>query len=105
MAKKPAKTSVKTAAKKAVTTKAPSVGSIEKISVQALTTLQSLGIEQQLQSDIEWCLGSYRHDQNPAGLYDMMERALSVLQDAKARKAKGVTTKLIGDLEKSLQAK
>jgi hypothetical protein len=105
---KTTKTPAKTAAKKASTpvkAKASTTDKIEKASVQALKTLESLGIEQQLQQDIEWCLGSYRHDKNPAGLFEMTERALPVLIAAKERKAKGVTTKLISDIEKALQDK
>jgi hypothetical protein len=102
MAKKPTKTAEKAPAKKASPAK-PEVELIEKASTQALTTLHTLGIEQQLQQDIEWCLGSYRHDKNPEGLYEMIQIALRVLQDAKSRKAKGVTAKLIGDIEKALQ--
>ena len=108
MAKKPVKEVSKPAVKKtssATKSKVPAVDPIEKASLQALMTLQSLGIEQQLQQDIEWCLGSYRHDKNPAGLLEMSERALAALQEAKARKAKGVTAKVIGDLVKALQSK
>jgi hypothetical protein len=104
MAKKPTKTAEKAPAKKAASS-TPKVDLIEKASTQALKTLQALGIEQQLQQDIEWCLGSYQHDKNPSGLYDMTERALIALQEAKSRKAKGVTTKLLGDLEKALQSR
>jgi len=104
MAKKLTKTAEKAPAKKASPAK-PTADLIEKASSQALSTLNTLGIEQQLQQDIEWCLGSYRHDKNPAGLYDMTEKALKALLDAKARKAKGVTSKLIGDIEKALQSR
>jgi hypothetical protein len=108
MANKTTKAPAKTAAKKASTpakAKTSPSDKIEKASLQALKTLEALGIEQQLQQDIEWCLGSYRHDKNPAGLLEMTERALSVLIAAKERKAKGVTSKLIGDIEKALQDK
>lgn len=108
MAKKTAKAPAKAAVEKRPSpakAKTSAVDRIEKASIQALKTLESLGIEQQLQQDIEWCLGSYRYDKNPAGLFDMTERALSVLIAAKERKAKGVTSKLIGDMEKALQEK
>lgn len=104
-----AKTAVKTAAKTASkassskpVAKAPG-NKIEKISEEVLVKLQSLGIDQQLQSELEWCLGSYRFDQNPSGLYLMAERALNLLNDEKNKKTKGVTTKLIGDLETVLK--
>jgi len=78
-------------------------GNIEKVCDEALKKLQALGIEQQLQSEIEWCLGSYRFDQNPSGLYHMVERALAVFKAESAKKTKGVTAKLISDLEKVLE--
>jgi hypothetical protein len=107
MAAKTAKTSAKSAAPKAPAkskSKASPADLIEKASAQALATLQSLGIEPQLQQDLEWCLGSYRYDKNPSGLYEMAKRTIAVLQEAKARKAKGVTAKVIGDLEKAVTA-
>ena len=78
---------------------------IEKVCVDVLEKLRSLGLQQQLQNDIEWCLGSYRADGNPVGLYDMAERALSVFQEEKTKKTKGVTAKTITDIEKVLAEK
>lgn len=106
MPTKPVKTPKASTPKAPAKTKSKSspADMIEKASLQALKTLQSLGIEQQLQQDIEWCLGSYRHDKNPEGLYEMTKRSISVLQEAKERKAKGVTAKLLTDLEKAVQA-
>jgi hypothetical protein len=76
---------------------------LEQASEEALKKLQALGIDQQLQSELEWCLGSYRFDRNPSGLILVAGRALTVLNDEKAKKTKGVTAKLIGDLEKALK--
>jgi hypothetical protein len=108
MPKTTSKTSAKTP-KKAASTATKSNGSsgdrIEKVSAEALKKLQSLGIEQELQNDLEWCLGSYRADHNPVGLYAMTERALKVFKDEQAKKTKGVTAKLIGDLEKAIQGR
>lgn len=78
---------------------------IEKASVEALKKLQSLGIDKDLQNDLEWCLGSYRADGNPVGLYAMTERAVKILKEEHAKKTKGVTTKLIADLEKAIQSR
>lgn len=106
MAKAAAKTTTKTSAAKTETSKprAPrakvSNNNIEKANTEALQKLQELAIEEQLQRDIEWCLGSYRADQNPVGLYETARKALTVLQAEKQKKTKGVTTKLINDLEK-----
>lgn len=93
----------KTSAKPKTTSS--SEGQIEKASVEALKKLQALGIEPELQNDIEWCLGSYRADHNPVGLYTMAERALSVLKAEQAKKTKGVTAKLVSDLEKAVQSR
>ena len=93
VAKPKAKTSAETS----------SANLLEQASEEALRKLQSLGIEQQLQSELEWCLGSYRFDGNPSGLYEVAGRVLTVLNSEKAKKTKGVTVKLIGDLEKALK--
>ena len=97
-AKAPAK---KTAAKK---TK-PAAVNIEKTSRDALAKLKSLNIEHQLQADIEWCIGSYHADKNPVGLFDMVNRAIVVFKSELQKKTKGVTAKLVSDLEKAVAAK
>ena len=99
-AKTTAKTPVKKTAKKTTTTVAES-SSIVTTSETILNKLKDLGIDNQLQADLEWCLGSYKADQNPVGLYEMAKRALVVFKDNKS--TKGVTAKLISDLEKVVQ--
>jgi hypothetical protein len=91
----------KPAAKKATT---PSVDKIEKACADALAKLKSLNLEPQLQSDIEWCLGSYSSDKNPIGLYEMGQRALEVFKIELSKKTKGVTAKMVTDLEKVVKA-
>lgn len=113
MAKVAAKTSSKDSKSSASTAKrasssrpkAQSEVNIEKVCEETLDKLKSLGIDEQLQRDIEWCLGSYRADQNPVGLYDMAQRALVVLKAEKEKKTKGVTAKMVTDLEKALNGK
>jgi hypothetical protein len=110
MAKTPSKTSAKTAAKK-VTAAAkapkskPSVLSIEKVSVDTWKKLAELGLDHQLQADLEWCLGSYKADNNPTGLYEMAERSLKVFVVEKEKKTKGITAKVISDLEKVIKSR
>lgn len=99
MAKTPSKTPVKAATP--AKTK-PAGPSIEKASEEALSKLKSLGLDPQLQADLEWCLGSYKADSNPAGLYEMTKKAIAVFAAEKEKKTKGVTAKLITDLEKAL---
>lgn len=98
----------KSPAKKAApkTTKAKSSAwSIEDACVEALSKLKALNIDGGLQADIEWCLGSYRFDKNPAGLYDMATRAVEVFKAELSKKTKGVTAKLVKDIEKALQSR
>lgn len=115
MAKKPVKAPAakepavkKTApAKKVAATKpkAPAAHQIEKVNEDALKKLQDLNIEQALQADIEWCLGSYRSDNNPSGLYVMAERALHVFTFELSKDPKSVPAKLIKDIQSALKNK
>ena len=107
MAKAAAKSSTKAEPRKPRASRSNTSGNnnIEKVSEETLQKLQALGIEDQLQRDIEWCLGSYRADNNPVGLYDSVRRALAVFRNEKEKKTKGVTAKLISDLEKAVQDK
>lgn len=99
MAKTPSKTPVKTVKPAKAKVAGPS---IEQATEEALSKLKSLGLAPQLQADIEWCLGSYRADSNPAGLYEMTEKAIIIFEAEKEKKTKGVTAKLITDLQKAL---
>ena len=103
MAKAAAKSSAKTEGGKARAPRAKSLtNDIEKVSGLVLQKLQELGIEEQLRRDLEWCLGSYRADRNPVGLYDTVKRALIVFRSEKEKKTKGVTAKFVTDLEKAV---
>lgn len=82
-----------------------SVEKIEKAIVAAKDKMSDLGIEEQLVSEIEWCLGSYAHDGNPEGLYQKGEEALSALSEFKKTNSRKVAKKLIDDLTKALKAK
>ena len=106
MAKTPSKTPTKkVAAKKPASTPKSNSSSLEQTSEDTLKKLRELGLDAQLQSDLEWCLGSYRADQNPTGLYDMLDRSLSVFKTAKENKVKGITAKITGDIEKALKGR
>jgi hypothetical protein len=105
-----AKASVKPVVAKAKPKKAPAkstaaIMDIEKASEEALAGLKLLKIETQLQQDIEWCLGSYRADKNPVGLYDVVGHALVVFKAEQKKKTRGVTIKLIADIEKAIASK
>ena len=105
-----AKTTAKNPAKKVAANKPASAPKLKSLSLDnigedVLKKLRNLGLDAQLQADLEWCLGSYRADQNPSGLYHMLEKSLSVLNAAKENKAKGITTKLTGEIEKALKTR
>ncbi len=104
MAKTTARKPVKKAAAKSkpATAKKKSVVSIEKVSEQILDKLKALDADPQLQADIDWCLGSYRYDHNPEGLYATSEKALTILNDTKSKNSRAVSAKLIADIEKIL---
>ena len=89
--------------KKSKSTK--SAVSIEKTAAEVLKKLQSLSTAAELQAEIEWCIGSYKYDQNPAGLYDAMAKALPIFMELKLTNAKAVTAKFVTDLEKALKSK
>lgn len=71
----------------------------------SLSKLNDLDMEYQLQSEINWCLGSYHNDHNPIGLYLMAGRALAVFKAELFKKTKGVTARLVSDIEKALKTR
>ena len=81
------------------------MAAIEKVSLDVKEKLESLGIEEQLVSEIEWCLGSFASDKNPAGLYEKAGQALTALKTFKESNPRKVSKKLIDDVERALKAK
>ncbi|MGE4017668.1 MAG: hypothetical protein AB7E82_15105 [Cyclobacteriaceae bacterium] len=102
---KPATKTAKKAAPKAPQVKVSPEELIEKACSDALQKLQALQLDTQLQADLEWCLGSFRNDRNPYGLFQMAERALEVFKAEASKKTKGVTAKLIKDIEKAIASR
>lgn len=103
MAKTNAKTSAKTPAKATVKAPAKKAPDIEAAARTALAKLRELSLDAELQADLDWCLGSYSFDKNPSGLYEMVGRAIRVFTAERERKTKGITAKLLTDLEKSIK--
>jgi hypothetical protein len=58
----------------------------------------------ELQSKLEFVIGSYDFDKNPVGLYEFGERALKVLEEIRTNNPKKVTKKVVTDLENSLKS-
>nr|NQU91339.1 hypothetical protein [Bacteroidota bacterium] len=55
-----------------------------------------------LQSKLEYCIGSYDHDKNPEGLIEYGKIALDELKAYKAKNPRKVNKKIIADLENNL---
>ncbi|MEQ9051196.1 MAG: hypothetical protein RLP11_12865 [Marinoscillum sp.] len=81
------------------------VEKIEKALVEAKDKLSQLGIEEQLVSEIEWCLGSYALDLYEVGIYVKGAEAYSALEKFKKTNARKVSKKLLDDLEKAIKSK
>ena len=58
----------------------------------------------ELQSNLEYCIGSYDYDKNPSGLYEYGKIALEELKAFKASNPRKVNKKIITDLEMSLES-
>lgn len=56
----------------------------------------------EIQSKLEYCIGSYDHDKNPSGLIEYGEIALNQLKAYKEKFPRKVNKKVITDLEKNL---
>jgi hypothetical protein len=78
---------------------------LKKSCQDALIAMQklNLGETSEIQSKLEWCIGSYENDKNPAGLHDIGLKSLAMLKKIKQKQPKKVTKKVIDDLEKSIK--
>lgn len=77
---------------------------IEKSCVEAREKLGKIGIEEQIQAELDYVLGSYGYDKNPVGLYEIGAKALEALKSYKELKPRAVSKKLITDFEKALRS-
>ena len=55
-----------------------------------------------LVSKLEFCIGSYNFDKNPAGLFEYGYKALGMLKEIKKKNPRKVTKDVISALEESL---
>jgi hypothetical protein len=69
--------------------------------VQTFTKLKKEEFAE-LQSKLEFCIGSYDYDKNPVGLIEYGKKALEELKAFKASNPRKVNKKIITELEKSL---
>lgn len=59
----------------------------------------------EIQSNLEFCIGSYNFDHNPVGLVAFGRMALQMLKDFKTANPRKVNKSIIENLELSLQKK
>lgn len=57
----------------------------------------------EIQSKLEFVVGSYDYDKNPVGLYEVGSIAVKKLKEVKSKYQRKVSKQLISDLEKHLQ--
>jgi hypothetical protein len=75
---------------------------IEKACLEAKEKLETLGVEQSIQEELAWVIGSYNYDSNPVGLYEIGGKALGALREVKKGSPRKVSKKLIDTLEKAI---
>ncbi len=73
---------------------------LEKTVESAIEKLSKLKANEALLAELQWCLGSYRYDQNPIGLIEKSQKALDLLKSKKQENSRAVSQKLLQDLEK-----
>jgi hypothetical protein len=73
-----------------------------KAALLALKKLSSSEYDD-IKSKLEFVIGSYEFDKNPVGLYEIGEKALKVLNEAKKKNPQKISKKVITDLETSLK--
>lgn len=76
---------------------------IKESLLEAKDKMTQLGIEEQLVSEIEWCLGSYAHDGNADGLYVKAAEAHEALASYKEENPRKVSKKLLDDLARTMK--
>lgn len=78
---------------------------LKKSCEDAVGAFQKLGNKKynEIQSNLEWCIGSYSYDSNPAGLHEYGVQSLDVLKKVKTKEPRKVTKKVIDNLEKAIQ--
>jgi hypothetical protein len=77
---------------------------LKKSCEDAIVAFQKLNDKKysEIQSKLEWCIGSYGFDRNPSGLHEYGMKSLDVLKKLKAKQPRKVNKKVIDGLEKAL---
>lgn len=97
---------VSKAPKKAATKKstADPAAALAKQCQQAASKLEAMDDSKynEIKEKLDWCIGSYNHDKNPAGLAEYGKQALDHLKQAREEKPRKISQKLIDDLQEAV---
>ena len=70
-------------------------------------TLEDLRKQKQdyseIESKLEWVIGSYEYDLNPVGLHEFAVKSLEIMKEVKKEKPRAFTKKLIEQSEKVIK--
>lgn len=77
---------------------------LKKSCEEAVVVFQKLNNKKfkEIQSKLEWCIGSYSFDNNPTGLVEYGSESLVLLKMVKSKEPRKVTKKTLDNLEKAL---
>ena len=57
----------------------------------------------EIESKLEWVLGSYDYDQNPVGLHEFAVKSLEIMKEVKKEKPRAFAKKLMDKSEKTIK--
>lgn len=75
---------------------------LEKILPEVVEKLAKIESGKELAAELDWCIGSFKYDNNPEGLVEKSQEALTLLKEAREKNSKAVSKKLVESLEKAL---
>lgn len=75
---------------------------LEKLLPEVVEKLSKLKSGEELAAELSWCIGSFKHDNNPEGLIEKSQQAVALFKEAREKDSKAVSKKLVESLEKAL---
>ncbi|PZX56479.1 hypothetical protein [Algoriphagus chordae] len=78
------------------------VEKLEKTVPEVVQKLSKLKAGETLAAELTWCWGSFKNDNNPVGLIEKSEQALTLFKEAREQNSRSVSKKLVESLEKAL---
>ncbi|MEN2282312.1 hypothetical protein AAGF08_09250 [Algoriphagus sp. SE2] len=78
------------------------VEKLEKTIPDVIQKLEKLKLGDSLAAELSWCWVSFKNDNNPVGVIEKSQKAISLFKEIRETNSRAVSKKLIEDLEKSL---